>query len=503
MSNNAPPNSEHLFRRIQRTASFDDPYRGRKKIENLHHQQQQQQNSDTNLDQNEAIQPVESFCGPSRFQAHDPIIQTLFKKHGDQHLYFSAELNKVNKYMKFQKRILIITDQYVYNMHPKTFQVKREISIDRITKVHLSELRDDFLFIHVDNEHDYLYNTDRKTEIIQVLKCVKREKIPAHMRVSSWYSEGELEIMVGNQFEYAPERFDQKIPVEFMYDETLLNKEQVIDATKDKLTIRLMKEGNRRFAMESITMELKEYGFGGGGMGSNSPTRNSFSGNYNMPTTNTTNGAPVQCKCDRCFEEENAAVFCNTCKELMCELHGRAHMKDKHYREHSMITAEQYMTQLQETVAENSANVPSSPTTNSMLGGSGASGASGGEIKYIDVTDDPGLINVASSKGEYQLVVRFRAYRNLEDVKIVQTVKATTNKQQVTPVGNIQLFSSGSYRERFKRMEVRLDPLPITTSLSGNVQVSVQVLDKNKSLPLFKTKFSYSSSSKKRFSIWK
>jgi len=488
MNQQGPPNTQALFTRNNRSASFDDPYRGRKTTLDY-----TSAAADNNIDNGgEGGRSVLSFCGPSRFQPHDPIIQQLFKKFGDTELLFSAEVNKVNKVMKFQKRILVISDKYVYNMHPKTYQVKRAIVLDRVSKVHLSELRDDFLFIHVDNERDYLYHTDRKTEIIQVLKLAKREKIPAHMRVSSWYAEGELEIMVGNTFQYAPEKHDVKIPVEFTFDETLQTKEQVIESTKDKLTIRLMREDNRIFAIESIIMELKDYGsFGGSPMSSPSRSSVALSGS----NSNGSNSG-LKAKCDKCFDEDEAVHFCTNCKELLCDLHSRAHRKDKSYRDHTYLDAEQYQLQLQQSLQQNSANIPSSPVT--------PSSPAAAEIKYIDVTDDPGIISIQSPKSEYQLVVRFRVHRNMDDLRIIQTTTGTTKKQQVTHVGNIQLYSSDLGRERFKRMELRLDPVQVTNTFSGNVKVSIQFQSKtHKKPPLFKTYFSYTCSSKKRFSIWK
>lgn len=452
-------NSETLFNRNTRSASFDDPYRGRKKIE--------------------ASAATATLSAPSRFQITDPVIQSLFKKNGDTELFMSSEVNKVNNVMKFQKRLMIITDKFLYNMHPKTFQVKRAISIEKISKIQVSELRDDFLFIHVDNERDYLFNTDKKTEIIQVLKLSKREKIPAHMRVSSWYADGELEVMVGNNFHYSPEKSDVKIPVEITFDETLQYKDQVIDYTKDKLTIRLMKEENRLFAIESITMELKDFG---------------SSGNYLdsvLPLVET-GASMTKTVCDKCFDEDIAIHYCVNCKENLCDLHSRAHQKDKASRSHEIQIAQQ-------PASSPSPVTPVTPVTPRPL-----SEPNLGPIRVIDVTEDSGVLPISSPKAEYQLVVRFKVYRPMEDFKIIQTTSGKTKKKQITNVGSIQLYSSDMGREKFKRMEIKLDPVTVTSTFSGNVKVSIQFQEKmHKKPPLFKSYFTYSCASKKRFSIWK
>jgi len=414
---------------------------------------------------------------------NDPIIVSLFKKHGDKELFFSAEVNKVNQYMKFQKRILIIGDKYIYNMHPKNFQIKRAIPLDKVKRVHVSELRDNFLFVHVEGERDYVFNTDRKTEIIQVLKMAKREKIPPSERMAAWFSEGELEIQVSNVFQYSPDKPNVFVPVEFCYDESLLSQEQVIESTKEKLTIRLIKDQNRKFMVDSVVVHIKD-------VPQKKKDKKSLSTN-NLIAAAATAVSPPRI-CDRCYDQDLAIQYCADCKEFLCELHARAHNKDKHFRGHNVVAASSVPPP--QDLSEQKVQEENQDANNDQ------------EVihKFVDITESQKdrTIDFLSKSSEYQVTVRFRVFWPMDDVKVIHKIKTTGKKKdlQVYNIGNIQFFSSDLGRERVKYMEAKLDPVQLTSAFSGSVRVGITVRDKERKW--YKTGFSYSFG-KRTFSFFK
>jgi len=65
-----------------------------------------------------------------------------------------------------QDRILVITESAIYNIDPSTFKVKRRISISGLGSISMSSMPDNFFAVHIPNEYDYLFVTNRKVEIV-------------------------------------------------------------------------------------------------------------------------------------------------------------------------------------------------------------------------------------------------------------------------------------------------------------------------------------------------
>jgi myosin I len=80
-------------------------------------------------------------------------IKNLFKKNGDNQLLFSAEVAKINNKFKGQTRILLVTDQNVYNIDPNQFKVKRRIKLDEIDGISVSSLTDGHFCLHCPNSY--------------------------------------------------------------------------------------------------------------------------------------------------------------------------------------------------------------------------------------------------------------------------------------------------------------------------------------------------------------
>jgi len=133
-------------------------------------------------------------------------MKQLFKKNGDKQLLFSAEVSKINNKFKGQNRILIVTDSNVYNVDTEGFKVKRRIKLDEIDGVSVSSLTDGHFCLHVPNQYDYLFESDKKTEILDTLSEVFRNR------------DKNLKVNVADKFEYNPKGSDV-MSVNFVLDE--------------------------------------------------------------------------------------------------------------------------------------------------------------------------------------------------------------------------------------------------------------------------------------------
>ncbi|KAH7830520.1 Unconventional myosin tail [Monocercomonoides exilis] len=123
-------------------------------------------------------------------------VMKMIGKTGDTDILFSDEIVKVNKRLKTQKRILLITDLAVYNLTPGNFKLKRRIALQDLGSVNLSCLSDNFFALRVPTEYDYLMVSTRKIEI--VLTLVEAYKKHLH---------SDLPVNFSNAFEY---RIDEK-----------------------------------------------------------------------------------------------------------------------------------------------------------------------------------------------------------------------------------------------------------------------------------------------------
>ena len=66
-----------------------------------------------------------------------------------------------------QERILLITDNHIYNVDKNTgYKVKRKIQIRDVGSLVLSTFADNFFLIKVPSEYDYFLVSPKKTEIV-------------------------------------------------------------------------------------------------------------------------------------------------------------------------------------------------------------------------------------------------------------------------------------------------------------------------------------------------
>ena len=101
------------------------------------------------------------------------MIQNLQKFKGykqGETIQFADIASKVNIKFKHQDRVLVITNEAVYNVDPSGFKVKRRIDLRAVDELSLSSLDDDYLVMHVPSEYDYLWITKRKAEMVQLIR---------------------------------------------------------------------------------------------------------------------------------------------------------------------------------------------------------------------------------------------------------------------------------------------------------------------------------------------
>ncbi|KAA6395940.1 MAG: putative myosin IB heavy chain [Streblomastix strix] len=99
----------------------------------------------------------------------NPLIEKLISRTGDTAILFADEVVKVNKRLKMQKRVFVITNQAIYNITPESYKLRRRIALDKLNSLSLSCLSDNFLALIVPSEYDYLIASSKKTEIVMVL----------------------------------------------------------------------------------------------------------------------------------------------------------------------------------------------------------------------------------------------------------------------------------------------------------------------------------------------
>ncbi|EGC30567.1 myosin IA heavy chain [Dictyostelium purpureum] len=127
-----------------------------------------------------------AFIGDFLSLAKDQYTVNSLKQQEGQNseLQLSVNVSKVSRHHKIQKRALLITNENVYPIHPHKpkkdgswFTIKRKIPFSSIDKISFSKLCDDFFVIHVNNEHDYVCETIRKTVFITLLSNLYQKQL--------------------------------------------------------------------------------------------------------------------------------------------------------------------------------------------------------------------------------------------------------------------------------------------------------------------------------------
>ena len=91
---------------------------------------------------------------------------------GHEDIYYSDKIIKVRQglFSSNQERVILITDQAVYNLKGK--EKKRRIEIGSLSGVTISKISEQFIIHGKNDEYDYLYSSPNRVKIIEILEIV-------------------------------------------------------------------------------------------------------------------------------------------------------------------------------------------------------------------------------------------------------------------------------------------------------------------------------------------
>ena len=91
---------------------------------------------------------------------------------GDETIYFTDVIEKVRDVIfgSRQQRNLIITNEGIYNLKGKI--LKRKIEIKNLKGITISKISDQFILHGNQNEYDYLFDSQKRIKIIELLQTL-------------------------------------------------------------------------------------------------------------------------------------------------------------------------------------------------------------------------------------------------------------------------------------------------------------------------------------------
>ncbi|DAZ99842.1 TPA: hypothetical protein N0F65_008585, partial [Lagenidium giganteum] len=122
------------------------------------------------------------YIGVSKFPAYRDILNSRAK----QKLLFAANVVKVNERFVHQPRVLMIGERHIYNIkasEPHKPKERRAIDIAALSGVYMSTLPDNYLILQVKSEFDMLLVVDQKTEVVQALRKIVRQRFDRELPV--------------------------------------------------------------------------------------------------------------------------------------------------------------------------------------------------------------------------------------------------------------------------------------------------------------------------------
>ena len=106
--------------------------------------------------------------------ATNPKVLQQLARDNETMVHFGDHVDKINRKMATQQRILLVTDRFIYNLKPSDCKAQRKIAIASLTQLSLSTQIDNYFVMHVDPSKDrggnYFFVSDRKIELINVLR---------------------------------------------------------------------------------------------------------------------------------------------------------------------------------------------------------------------------------------------------------------------------------------------------------------------------------------------
>lgn len=84
-------------------------------------------------------------------------------------ILFVDTCEKINRKSKTQVRILLLTQNAIYNLGEGKYKENRRILVKDVTRISVSPYADNYVVIHVAKEYDYVILLERKTEFLTAL----------------------------------------------------------------------------------------------------------------------------------------------------------------------------------------------------------------------------------------------------------------------------------------------------------------------------------------------
>mmetsp|Transcript_40855 Transcript_40855/g.102867 ORF Transcript_40855/g.102867 Transcript_40855/m.102867 type:complete len:1038 (-) Transcript_40855:173-3286(-) len=101
----------------------------------------------------------------------DKFVEQQLARLGESKILFADSTQKINRRMKAQERVFVISEKAVYNLAVgKKRRIKRRIPLTSIIGIRLSTFCDGYLVLKVKNEVDWVGELVRKTEAVTVLR---------------------------------------------------------------------------------------------------------------------------------------------------------------------------------------------------------------------------------------------------------------------------------------------------------------------------------------------
>ena len=113
-------------------------------------------------------------------------IRKMLDKYGNNNetIMFSSKVIKINKNSKEQERVMLITTKAVYNLKINDFKKPlRRVIIDSIVAVTISTKSDE-LVLHIPDEYDYRYKTNKKERIAKILVDICKTKLKKKINIT-------------------------------------------------------------------------------------------------------------------------------------------------------------------------------------------------------------------------------------------------------------------------------------------------------------------------------
>uniref|UniRef100_A0A6A7G348 non-specific serine/threonine protein kinase n=1 Tax=Hirondellea gigas TaxID=1518452 RepID=A0A6A7G348_9CRUS len=99
-------------------------------------------------------------------------------------VYFSDLLLKINRKDKEQSRVIMVTDKAIYNLMPNDYgKCKRRIKLEHVASVTVSQISDEFV-VHVPEEYDYRYKSDKKVKIANLISQLYKQKTNKRLKTT-------------------------------------------------------------------------------------------------------------------------------------------------------------------------------------------------------------------------------------------------------------------------------------------------------------------------------